>query len=263
MKKLTLSFPIIFSFLFCFFLASSSANLSFAERKYYAKINQSEVYFYSQPIDSSDYQLFSIPESYFVLLLDNENQDFYYAQYDDLFGYVKKTQVVAMDGTPSMPYPTLYYRIFALDGMHMYSSPYLQEQYEVAYIPYLTESIIFYGYAKGDSIPGKSNLWYYSKLDNNEYGYVYSVFCDNLTILENTEVFSIIDNPDFTSANNPQSLSSVAMTFIIIGVSLPCIVVIYLLIKPSLITEKAPKPDKILKKKRHGDYYEFDESDLN
>lgn len=265
MKK-SMSSLLILSLIFCFiFVIFSNSNAtSRAERKYFAKIEQEDIYFYSEPIDSSDYQLFSIPESYFVLLLNDENQDFYYAQYDDIFGYVKKSEVVAMEGTPSMPYPTLYFRIFALNGMNMYSQPYLQDQYEMAYIPYLTESVVFYGYAYGDSIPDKSNLWYYSKLSNDTFGYVYSVFCDKLYITENNEYFTVVENPNFTASTNPQGLSSVAMTFIIIGVSLPCVVVIYLLIKPSFAKEKLGKvTEKIPKKKRHGDYYEFDDSDLN
>ena len=120
MKK-SMSSLLILSLIFCltFVIFSSTPATSRADRKYFAKIEQEDIYFYSEPIDSSDYQLFSIPESYFVLLLNDENQDFYYAQYDDIFGYVKKSEVVAMEGTPSMPYPTLYFRIFALNGMNM------------------------------------------------------------------------------------------------------------------------------------------------
>ena len=244
-----------------FCIAPLFSSFTNAENYYYAKIMDDSVYLYSQPIDDSGYYLFSIPESYFVLLLDEENDDFYYAKYDDVYGYVKKSEVVAMNGTPSSPFASSQFRIFALEGMGMYSSPYFLDENNLTNIPYLTDDLVYYGEIEGQAIPDKSNIWYYCDY-RGEKGYVYSVFCDSLEINLNNEYFDVIESPFFEDTTAP--LSSVAMTFIIIGVSLPCIVVIYLLIKPTFSKDKVlnNKP-KFPKKKRHGDYYEFVESDLN
>lgn len=260
----------IFIIFYCFLVVFSSfaANFSHADNFYFAKIQKEGVYFYSNPIDSSEYALFEVPNTYFVKLLGDENSLFYYAQYSDQFGYVKKSDVVAMDGSPQNPYATSSFRIFALEGMGLYSSPSLSTEDEIAQIPYLTDDLVYYGKISGQqAIPDKSNEWYYCKYTSSDtlYGYVYSVFCDKLTdFADNYETFNIITSPTFSSSITPEGLSTVAMTFIVIGVSIPCIIVIYLLVKPTLFKEKAiNNHTKIPKKRRHGDYYEFDESDLN
>ena len=260
----------IFIIFYCFLVAFASftASFSHADNFYFAKIQKEGVYFYSNPIDSSENILFEVPNTYFVKLLDDENSLFYYAQYSDQFGYVKKSDVIAMDGTPQNPYATSSFRIFALEGMGLYSSPSLSAENEIAEIPYLTDDLVYYGKVSGQqAIPDKSNEWYYCKYTSSDtlYGYVYSVFCDKLTdFADNYETFAIVTSPTFSSSSNLDGLSTVAMTFIVIGVSIPCVIVIYLLVKPTLFKEKAiNEHTKIPKKRRHGDYYEFDESDLN
>lgn len=250
-------------YLFILAFSSLTATISHAERQYYAKIMGNNVYFYSQPVENTEARLFAIPESYFVLLLGEENGEFYIARYDDVDGYVLKDEVVVMDGTPSKPYASSSFRIFALEGMGLYSSPYINDLNILANVPYLADELVYYGDINGEAIPDKSNIWYYCKY-NDIFGYVYSVFCDSLQVDINNEIFNVVDVPIFSGQNSPSGLSPVAMTFIVIGVSLPCLVVIYLLIKPSFAKEKVlNNTHKIPKKKRHGDYYEFDESDLN
>lgn len=262
---LTFSLVLIISFIFVFSINNSPALSSNAQEYYYAKIQNENAFFYSNPIDNNENMLFKLPNTYFVKLLDEENTNFYYCQYSDQYGYIKKSDVIVMDGTPINPYATSSFRIFSLEGIGLYSSPYFNEENKLAEIPYLTDDLTFYGYKIGEqSIPEKSDVWYYCRLNTNSlYGYVYSVFCDQLTeIPVNNEYFSIINSPIFGNADSPKGLSSVAMTFIIIGVSLPCVIVIYLLVKPTLLKDKVLN-NKPKLKKRHGDYYEFDESDLN
>lgn len=255
---------IIFALFVILTCLSPSSFITFADNSFYAKIQSDNVFFFSSPINSSQYNLFVIPKTYFVLLLNDKNEDFYYAKYKDLYGYVLKNQVTVMRGTPSCPYANSTFRIFSPQGQNVYSMPYLNST-RITSIPYLCENITYYGSAYGEqAIPEKSQEWYYCNYfdNNNFYGYVYSVFCDKLTpIGENTEAFQVVQNPVFSSSSN-ESLSEVSMTFIIIAVSLPCIIVIYLLLKPTLISQKvldsSPK-----KKRKHGDYFEFDDSDLN
>lgn len=270
-KKLRKNIKILFFIIFYCFLtmfSSLTANFSQADDFYFAKVQSENVYLYSNPIDSSENILFEIPKTYFVKLLDDENSDFYYAQYSDQFGYVKKNDVVAMDGIPQEPYATSSFRIFSLEGMGLYSTPSLIEENMIIEIPYLTDNLVYYGKIIGQqAIPDKSNEWYYCKYTSTDtlFGYVYSVFCDKLTdFADNYESFNIITSPTFSSSSSGNGLSTVAMTFIVIGVSIPCIIVFYLLVKPTIFKEKTSAGQtKIPKKRRHGDYYEFDESDLN
>ena len=257
---------LIFLFLLVTIFFPLTPKISNAEVVYYAKITSDTVCFFSNPTKNSLSSLFYIPKSYFVKLLNDENDDFYYAKYKDIYGYVLKNEVTVMSGTPNKPFANATFRVFSTQGLGLYNSPYLNENNKITHLPYLTQNLTYYGTILGEEVvPEKGAEWYYCSYNADEtyYGFVYSVFCDKLTPIEpNTEVFDVVVNPSFSSVTKSQELSGTSMAFIIIGVSLPCLVVIYLLLKPTLIKQKSINQLKS-KRKRRGDYYEFDESDLN
>lgn len=238
---------------------------SFAEtNSIFAKITSDNTFFYSLPDENDANILFLLPRTYFVKLLSSEGENFYYAQYDDIFGYIKKSSVKPMNGVPKNPYATSNFRVFSLEGIGLYKKPSMKAE-KLTDLPYLCQDLIYYGCLTGDHVvPDKSNTWYYAKFtDTSTFGYVYSVFCDKLPkFSENSETFDIISSPLFTEDYSNEELSPVAMTFIIIGVSLPCLIVLYLLVKPNMKSEKLTKPRPKLKAKRKHDYFEFDEGDL-
>ena len=259
MKKFLSIFVICVLFILNIF--SSFPLFSSAEEVYYAKILQENVYFFSSP--NIDDKMFIIPPSYFVKLLSSPNDNFYYAQYKDVYGYVQKTDITVMDGTPITPYDSSTFRVFSFDGLSLYSSAYALVSNKVAEIPYLTENIKFYGKFYGEeTIPEKGNLWYYCKYTNNQdyHGYVYSIFCDKLsTQVLNNEYFEIITTPIFQP--NIQPSSSVSTVFIVLAVTIPCLIVLYLLIKPNIPKIKQNSKSR-LKAKGKKDYFEFSDSDL-
>lgn len=262
MKK----FLFILVFLIPFLQISSFSKLSNAEQVYYAKVDYEEIFLYSSPSDLDTNKLFILPKSYFVKLLNEANDDFYYCNYKDVKGYVKKSEVLPMAGTPAQPFVEGRFRTFSLTGLGIYSSPVLNSADCITTIPYLTDDLVYYGTITGQElVPDKSDQWIYCKYNegNGVCGYVYSVFCDKTPIIvENTERFEIVENP-FLKTILPKELSPVSMTFIILGVALPCLIVLFLLIKPTLLKDKlnTSKP-KMRAKRRHGDYFEFDDSDL-
>ena len=265
MKKLII-LPVIL--LFCLpFL--SLANLStHASENIYAKIETNGVYLYSKCSSLEKDRLFEIPNSYFVRLIDNaENKDFYYCAYKDVYGYVLKNEVTPMKGLPASPFIEATFRVFLPDGIGLYNSPIYLDQYKTTTIPYLTDNLTYYGITSGQEvIPDKSSVWIYCKYNYsvNSYGYVYSVFCDKLpNITTNNERFDIVVNPFATTAKSQKEMTSVTMGLIIVGVSLPCLVVLFLLIKPSLSREKMEKAKPKLRAKKGKDYFEFNDNDLN
>ena len=267
-KYILISFFIIL-LLLGYTFSSCTAKFSKAETNtYFAKITSDNIYFYSQPSLTDSSKLFILPKTYFVKILNKENEQFYYAQYQDLFGYVKIEEVAVMNGIPSNPYASFDFRVFLPEGLGLYSLPSVTIENKILDIPYLYDNIAYYGEIIGEqAIPDKSNTWYYCKYqqDGSYYGYVYSVFCDKVeTIKDNDQIFDIIDNPIFQKDNSTASgLSDVAMAFIIIGVSIPCLIVFYLLIKPSWMKDKVLGEKPKIVKKRHGDYFEFDDNELN
>jgi len=261
MKKFIL-FSIIFllltPFSFCNVNAFAAENSSI-----YAKVEKNDTFIYSSPKADETGKLFEIPNSYFVRLIEDAGNNFYYCAYKDIFGYVQKNDVIAMKGTPVNPFVEANFRVYAPEGLGLYSTPVFSEQYKKATIPFLTDNLTYYGTRTGqEAVPDKSNMWIYCKysFDTSAHGYVYSVFCDKLPpITTNTERFEVIDTP-FLKAQSPTELTSVAMGFIIVGVSLPCLIVLLLLVKPSLQSEGGSKVK--LKRRKNKDYFEFDESDL-
>lgn len=258
--------------LLCLFLIFSLPLLSIPKKEtnaesspIFAKINYENVYFFSLPSSEEENKLFVLPKTYFVKLLASENDEFYYAQYDDIFGYVPKTALLPMNGIPTKPYATSTFRVFSMEGLGLYKNASMSTQ-KLADIPYLSEELTYYGIMQGEEvIPEKTNEWYYAKYSKTgALGYVYSVFCDSLAKIEdNTETFEIIKTPIFVEDVSGEELSSVAMTFIIIGVSLPCLIVLYLLVKPTMFKEKITREKPKLRSKGNRDYFEFDEADLN
>lgn len=233
---------------------------------FYAKVEDDQTYFYSDPVDQDSSKLFILPQSYFVYLTDDANDEFFVAQYKDLYGYVKKQEVTVMKGTPNTPFASANFTIADPEGLALYASPTFTNSLQLARLEYLTIISTYYGTMPGENVPDLENPWYYCKINQEQtdiFGYVYSYFCyKESSIPTNTESFDVIDSPSFDSTPvSSQPLSEVAMAFIVIGVSLPCLLIIYLLIKPSL--QKGKFTEKRKPKKRHGDYFEFDENDLN
>lgn len=245
---------------------SYSASTYADEEYYFAKVEQSGIFMFSSPSDNS--QIFEIPTSYFVKLTGSANEEFYAASYQDVNGYIKKEEVSPMQGQPASPYAEASLRVFSLEGLGLYKTPSLQPSDLIINVPYLTSDITYYGKLEGNAVPNKSNTWYYCKYTSatgTESGYLYSVFCDELTqIPVNNEYLPLITTPLFQPKSDAKAkgLSDVAKTFIILGVSLPCALIIYLLIKPTLSSNHAASKAPKRKRRRRGDYFEFDENDL-
>lgn len=261
----------IFALATIFFCLSSQPIVAHAESEnnntYYAKV-LSTAYFYSSPSALDEAQIFMLPESYFVLLIGEEN-GFYYAKYLDLYGYVKKNDVTPMDGTPTTPYATLSFRVFNENGLKIQSRPNYSSQ-NVGKLDYLQKDVLLYGSLNGqEPFPQSSNEWYYCKGDINGKhvnGYVFSYYCDTVTKLEeNIEYFPQIEGDlVFNKGSLPSGggLSDTVKAIIILSVALPCLVVLYLLLSPGKhkLHRKSAKKGAVVR--RGKDYYELNEDDL-
>lgn len=265
---------LIVTFLSLIFLFTPNINFMTlaeeSETKYYAKVMEENIYLYSNPFDSSENLLFELPKSYFVILTGKAENDFYVAYYDGVVGYVKRDQVSPMNGIPQTPFAQSTFRVYDMNGLDMFSSPSYNDENFVTTVPYLTDNLTYYGSITGQvAVPEKSGEWYYCSYSDGEKsfrGYLYSVFCDKLTkIEENSESFPLITDelfPEPTSSIG--SLNPTAQVFIILAISLPCAFILYLLIRPTLSSKSGIKREKKGKFKRKGkcDYFEFDEKDL-
>jgi len=281
----------IFLFIYINFIFLLNLNFStnknvYASNTYFAKIETSNSFIYNMPATDESAKIFELPVSYFVELIKSENELFYYCRYQDVYGYVLKQQVKPVKNVPSTPFLTnISFRIFVPSGANLRQSPKNEGAINLIYsIPFLDSNISYYGVMYGEEeISKKGNVWYYCKyLTNNQsyMGYVYSPLCDCLTtITQNTESVEYLqdelifeDESINTSSNVFTSMSSTTTTIIIIAVSLPCLLFIYLLFKPTKIAQESTNSQsstkqisskkrnrKKIKRLKHSDYFELDD----
>lgn len=280
----------IFLILHIFNISTTSCvffdNPALAERTYYAQIVTSNVYLYSTPTDLSECRLFIIPITYFVELLNSADDNFYEARYNDVYGYVKKGDVKPVTTPPASPFLTnINFRVFVPSGANLRTTPQNNGTINlICSIPFLDLNLSYYGICEGEeSISKKGNIWYYCKYylnNNHHFGYVYSPLCDELTpIVNNTEsVEYLTEPPKFKEETNSESINQLdampqtTQTIIIIAVSLPCLLFIYLLFKPTRLAEEnsattttktkhKPKTKKAkYKRLKNSDYFELDDN---
>ena len=155
-------------------------------------INSNNVYLYKTPANNTDNAniYFELPATYFVLLDSSAGSTFYRASYMGILGYVKKSDVSIVAGTPNLPYASaITFRIYSSDA-HLMSTP-TTETGTSSIVPNLSY-VQYIGQTAGEeTISGRGNIWYYCKYQNGAntlYGYVYSGLTDNLTpLVPNTE----------------------------------------------------------------------------
>ena len=246
----------------------------------YARVKSGNVKLYKTPASIEDYSNihFVIPDTYFVELLNYENDEFFSARYLDCYGYVKISDVQCVVGVPQNPFASkVSFRVFAPNGIELRTSPSQSDGLNIiTNINYLETNLQYYGKVTGEeAIVYKGSEWYFCKYIKNgqeQKGYVYSVFCDLLTtISSNSEILEYVDQPTFETedtaaqpdgATSISSLPSITQILIIVAVCLPCVLIIYLLFRPTRLTARAYEnadAKKRKKRSKHQDYYEYEE----
>lgn len=247
-----------------------------APQTVFAKVYNSNIFFYNSPINDDAYKLFEIPKTYYVELLanaDDTDDVFFAARYIDVLGYVKKSDVQPVQGTPLQPFASnVNFRVFAPSGLDLKSTPLSNSPFNrIVNVPYLCTNLIFYGTLEGDQmIPEKSCTWFYCKYisgTSTYQGFLYSDLCDKLTpIPENTEILQPFEGelfqktPPLTAPSDAPHLSPTLKVLLIIFISIPCLFIVYLIFKPThLVADNGQKSKKKIHKIRRSDYYELED----
>ena len=260
MKKMSLILSI-----FIIFFGFATPTFAFAddERVYYAKITNSATFLCSTPSENS--AVFELPYSYFVKV-EYSVDDYYKVSYSGIDGYVKKDKVSLMNGTPQKPYAAATFKLFV--PYALYSSPNLSST-KIANID-TSITLNFLGNISGQQVSSASNIWYYCTYQTAEQslsGYIFSGVTDYLTqISVNNETFEVVSEDALSSSQTSEfsTLSTGTKVLLIISISVPSLLILYFLIKPNRIlnNKSRNRVKKQNKTVRHGDYFEFDESEL-
>jgi len=220
---------VIINFVVCLFHPINYVNAQSSVA--YAQILHAGCYLYKTPVDNTSYSntYFMLENSYFVELLSDYNDDFYKAKYLDVVGYVKKSQVQCVQGTPKTPYlNNISFRVYGNLSRALYNKPYANTNNPTlkVYLPLYCEDLIYYGIIYGESaVEERTNIWYYCKYTvTNECGYVYSDACDKMTtIVPNSEKLPYISTPQWNISSKPKQLISIDSKPFKISIVLICI----------------------------------------
>jgi|AntRauTorcE11897_2_1112592.scaffolds.fasta_scaffold00001_262 hypothetical protein len=218
--------------------ASNQADSIFARVKY------NNVYLYetpSQEIQNNVY--FILEQSYFVELLNDDDENFYEAKYIDIIGFVKKSQVEIVENSPQTPYLSgVTFNTSENSSSVLRSTPNLiDDTTALKVLEPNTNNIKYYGKLAGEELTaGLGNVWYYCKyedeLNNQIAGYIYSPLTYNLTpITQNNEVIRIMQFSPFNKINAFLNINPHFHFVIIILTILPSVVIISLFFKKSKV----------------------------
>lgn len=188
-----------------FLVSIYSNNLSFVyadSSSEYLRIVSSNTFLYRTANIDENYEnlYFELPQTYFVKLIDSSNENFYKVEYSNLIGYVKKSEVIKVNGTPQQPY--LNNVTFKLNGTAnavLFSQPNNTSKY-IGTIPFNAENILFWGKITGqNALPNLGNEWYYCTYTSFEQGIISGYIYAPLTTL----VSNIPENNENLSESTP------------------------------------------------------------
>lgn len=218
---------------------------------YYAQIQLPQVYFYEN-IDGVS--LFQIPTTYYVKLLKDSENGYYYAKYLDKFGYVKESDVTCVKNIPPYPYlSNVNFRILGAQSAELRSEPNKSKgiQTLICDLPLYETNFTFYGIKTGEEVvSNRGNIWYYCSYYTGrkyEQGYVYSGLVDMLTEYDylplETDTISKHNWSHNNKKTSPKLLIPNTKQLIIVGcITIPICIIIFLLFHPITSKEISNKP---------------------
>lgn len=208
----------------------------------YAKVKENCFLFKTSDVTDASYRNveFIIPESYFVIVLNNINTMITKVQYKNKIGYVSSDSIKVVDFLPVNP--TLDYVTFDINenvGTQLRSSPNADDSTNItSIVPAGTENITYVASTYG-VIPtgGNSNVWYYaiyspiSDPTSVYEGYIYSGKTENLSKIElnSEDIYEITEN-NKEDKDNSFVINNGIKTLLIIIICVPIVLIFIILI---------------------------------
>lgn len=258
--------------------------ITYAENtSFFAQIQSENVFLFE---DKGTKPIFELPNTYYVKLLEDETDGYYKAQYRNITGFVRASEVQCVDEHPFTIYlENVNFRILASQSAELRSTPSrtLGLATLICELPLYETNFTYYGKIHGEEVvSNRSDVWYYVSYTKNgvsQFGYIYSGLTDNFTTFTNLS-FSLypIAKHDWSSSESPITSPSFEPPnsfelAIIIAITTPALILLFFMLKTSKRTRpiraknsgdiiKMPPPNTATsiphRKKRGKDYYEID-----
>lgn len=225
--------------------------------EWYARVLDTNIYLYQSPLDIIENNVYFIIEpTYFVKLLADENALFYKAEYANIFGYIKKSEVQVVKTKPKTPFLATNFRVFSSSSQQLRSSPDISvgSVNIITHIPIYCKDFVYLGKIYGEpAVIDRTNIWYYCKYsaDKEYYGYIYSDGCDQLNIMKNNESVEYIDKPNFNLEVNTNLAivepDSYQFKILIAVICVPVAIFLFMIIKSNIILKLKKEKAKEVK----------------
>lgn len=251
MKKFIILIGCFLFIIFSIFLVNSTTadQASIKNTSGYACVKSNNCYFYRYLLDNPavNSKYFLIEKTYFVKILEIANDDFYKAEYNGITGYIKKQDIEFVEEVPENPYLSgITFDIYSGSNVELRLEPSTSSGIGsiITTIPKSQKNLNYIGKIAGEeSIKGLGNIWYYCSYylsDGSEiYGYIYSPLTNNLSAInESNENLTVVSVNNYIPLNNLLYLNLSTKNLIILVISIPALVVLYLFIKPSKILKE-------------------------
>ncbi|MGN1227820.1 MAG: hypothetical protein ACI4TX_04160 [Christensenellales bacterium] len=209
---------------------------------HYAQIQNSNVYLYSEPFGTP---LFELPQTFYVKLTENSKNGHYKAEYMNVSGYVLESDVQCVANEPTTPYLTnVSFRNYGTQSSELRTEPsrLAGTNTLICELPLYETNFTYYGKISGEEVvPNRGDIWYYCKYTKNNqsrFGYIYAGLIDLMTNYLNNplDAYPILKHEwksTQTETTNPNiALPDQKQTLIILGISIPIIVILALMFKP-------------------------------
>lgn len=239
MKKiLSLIFAVTLSMFF--FINSSAAQKVQAEEGAlgYGLIVENNSLLYRTPTDSDlpENIYFYLPETYFVEILEQVDEVFYYVRFSNVLGYVKFSAINVKDYVPVSIFPkNLTLKISGDLSANIRELPQSSSTL-VTSLPSGT-SMVYLNKTAGQELRSGQSYWYFVKIPNetaDKYGYIYADYISlesEIIIPNDTSPMPIEDNPNSEEKKN-NTYTIWTQVIIALAVCIPVVFIIYLLFKP-------------------------------
>ena len=225
------------------------------------RVEQDNVAFFKQPIDSENQKLFLLEKTYYFYAISSSNGFLQTELFDNLngfvkiCGYVKTSEVVKCDSTPVLPYyPTETLTVKQSNAILKAQPDINGEDIAVALNG---QNVCFYGRSC------QNQDWYYVKYQN-DFGYVQSRQLTTLLVATHPTPLVIPEPPveeeQIVEEETPEQTSQTfpAEVILILLICIPAIIIVFLLFMP----QKKVKQAYVPKPKYMADSDTFDDLDL-
>ncbi len=179
--------------------------------------------------------MFTMPRTYFVILLSADKNGYTSASWLDVTGFVETAKVEAVDYTPVTKYPTR--NLTAANDrnpVNIRSAPDHTADNIIGAIPDGASAAVYGETTGSELIPQVGGLWYYVRYTENDrsvYGYVYSAQVAAEPVTEN-----VIERETPAAADPVEEdgeLGASAKIGVIAALTVPAVIVMLLIFRPA------------------------------